>query len=139
MVADAEVVKQWTAALSEGLVSSMTMTWPDDPGPDEWYLKVVPEKQDENDGGKFNAVWIVLKSMAYPAHVCELAAVKLKDNVSFAWQFDLALKNAMVMVRKLNLEGFREESDPECETKCAQCGEPACSDDYLCAQCRSAE
>lgn len=118
----------------EGFVS---FTWPEKPGPNDWYLEIVPEKASES---KFNAVWIVLKCMAFPKHVCDYAAVNLKGNMNFKPQFDTSLRCAMEMVRRLNLEGFRSEveEEVECDSRCGNCGAPACDGDYLCEGCRDA-
>jgi hypothetical protein len=111
-------------------------TWPEQPGPDEWYLTIVPCKPPQGST-RFDAVWITLKCHAFPAHICDFRCVTLTKNPMFESQFDQALKSAMSMVRRLNLEGFRSElPSDETEVMCAVCGEPACCNDYLCSDCR---
>lgn len=112
------------------------MTWPETPGPEEWYLSVVPCKPPEGSW-RFDSVFFTIRCKAFPAHICDFRCVRLTNNHLFESQFDDAFKAAMTVVRRLNMESYREVTpDFEPDMLCANCGESACYNDYLCSKCR---
>lgn len=115
----------------------MSITWPEHPGPDDWYLEVAPETPIAGSH-KFSKVWFRIKCKAFPAHVCDFKAIAL-DNLRFDWQFDLAFKQAKNVVTRLNLGRTSEvEERDESDVPCAECDkEHALTDDYLCEDCRA--
>lgn len=115
----------------------MSMTWPEVPGPDDWYVEVAPETPVEGSN-KFSRVWVRIKCMAFPAHVCDFKAVAL-DGAKFDWQFDLAFKQAKGMVSRMNFARSREDPKSNEEVPCAECDGNALTDDYLCGPCRERE
>lgn len=111
----------------------MGIKWPESPGPEEWYLEAIPEKCDTT--GKFSGVWVVIRSMAYPAHRHDYKFIKLQAP-NFEWQWDFALKQGKALVSRLNFaQRVPENPASKLDARCAECGEPACPDDYLCDNC----
>jgi hypothetical protein len=111
----------------------MGMKWPANPGPDEWYVEAVPERPD--DAGCFSGVWLVIRSMAFPAHRNDFKFVKL-GVLNFDWQWDFALKQSKALVSRLNLCESSAVEEPHLQdVLCAECGEQACLNDYLCDTC----
>jgi hypothetical protein len=112
----------------------MGQTWPENPGPEEWYIEAVPEKADER--GRFSGVWLCLKSRAFPSIRHDFKFIKLQAS-NFDWQWDFAFKQASSMIGRLNFDPFGTRGEePSTDALCAECNALASSNDYLCDRCR---
>lgn len=118
------------------------MQWPANPQEGEWYLKIVPAKGKSSTTSsalKFDEVFIVVRCKGFEQS-CDFASVSLVSNPSFGWQFDNAIKGAIEAVQKMNMkEVFDKETELDPDNTCAECGEMALRNDYLCREHRSSK